>query len=459
MIRLRSRAAAAVHAARARLRLPPGTAAVTRRMRVRTAELGAFVKLAFLRFWDDNCFQAAAALTYTALLALVPLMTLSVGILSAFPAFTEAQESLQNMIFNTLVPQVGEAVLEHVEAFSERAGSLTAVGIVGLMITAVLLLATIEGAFNAIWRVREMRPLLTRFLSYWAVLTVSPVLVAASISATSQVLAGTQLEDESWLWQQSIGFMPLLFEFIGLSILYRIIPNRPIRTRDAMAGGAVAAVLFEVSKTGYAYYLSNFPLYETVYGALAVFPTFLLWLYLGWSVVLLGAVVAATLPDWRTGKQIGGGGHGEMLPVQRMILAFGLLRELAAACRLGVPISRRTLLHRVPVSGPMLDDTLDRLRKARFVARTDDDRWLLSRDLSVTTLYDLSLAAGIGIRGHPEHFAGSIRGLEGDWQHRVTERLEKADVSAHEILGEPLSTLLLEPSEGSVTTLKVDQRR
>ncbi len=441
------------------LRLDAAPATLRRELRRRGRNTAIFLKLVFLRFWNDNCFQAAASLTYTSLLALVPLMTVSVGILSAFPAFEDAQESLQTMIFNTLVPQVGEAVLEHVEAFSARAGSLTAVGIVGLMITAVLLLATIEGAFNAIWRVREVRALLTRFLSYWAVLTVTPVLVGASVSLTSQFLASTQLEDESWLWQQSVGVMPLLFEFIGLSILFRIIPNRSIRTRDAMIGGAVAALLFEISKTAFAYYLSNFPIYETVYGALALFPTFLLWLYVAWSVVLLGAVVAATLPDWRTGKLLGFGGRTEMVLVQRLILAFALLRELATASRLGVPISRRTLLHRIPVSGPMLEETLDLLRRDRFVARTDGDKWLLSRDLSAATLYDLSLAVGIGIRGHPEHFAGSIRGLEGDWQHRVTQRLEAADRAAEDILGEPLANVLFEPAEGTVTPLKVDQRR
>lgn len=412
------------------------------------------VTFVVLRFWRDNCLGSAASVTYTLLLALVPLMTITVGLLSAFPAFSTFQQSAQTWVFQNLVPQVGAAVLDYLEGFIHNAVQLTAVGVVGLVVSSVLLLSTIEDAFNGIWRVREQRPLLIRLLAFWAILTMTPLLFAASLSLTAQLLPHSIFDGDWALRRLLVGFLPLLFEFIGLAVLFRVIPNRPVRNLDALIGAGVAAVLFEASKALFALYLSTFPVYQTIYGALSIIPTFLVWLYVAAAIVLFGAVIAAALPDWRAGKLVHGGLHG-LLPAHRVIIALAVLHELAAAGRLGVSIRRRTILNRVPVAAALIDDTLDELRHARFAERTTDDGWLMSRDPSTATLHDLTRALGIGFRGAP----AQIREMETGWQARAAELMTRADHVQSEILGVTLAELFgVRPGE-AVTALRRERRR
>ena len=420
-------------------------------------DLMSFIGYAVKRFWFDNCTQSAASLTYTSLLALVPLMTITVGILSAFPAFEAVRENAQSLIFNSLVPQVGEVVLEHIESFASRAGQLTAVGVIGLVVTSVLLLASIEGAFNAIWRVREARPLLVRLLSFWAILTITPMLFAASVSLTTRLVENPEFRQVVPIWDVFVGWLPLLFQFIGFAVLYRIIPNRLVRTIDAVVGAAVAAVLFELSKTGFALYLTEFPSYQTIYGALATVPIFLVWLYLAWSIVLFGAVVTASLPEWRSGKLFGAR-TDTMIPGQRLAVSVAVLRELSEAARLGVGIRISTLVHRVPISGAMMEDTLDALRRARFVERTSADAWLLSRDLSTVNLYDMAKAMGMGLRGSAIKLPPA---LQKSFLRRTTETLAHADRVQQELLGRPITELIDDPqAELPIEPpIRLDQRR
>ena len=405
-----------------------------------------FVILATERFWQDRCTQAAAALTYTSLLSMVPLMAVSIGILSAFPAFEEVRDQAQDLIFNALVPEVGGAVLGYVNDFAGRAGSMTSAGVIGLMVTALLLLATIEGAFNNIWHVTTARSLLGRLLSFWAILTLTPLLFGASISVTSEFLATADLDEQIPLWRQVVGLLPLLLEAVAFTVLDWLIPNRPVRLRDAAVGGALAAVLFELSKAGFALYVAMFPTYQTIYGALATIPIFLMWLYLAWSVVLLGAVVAATLPDWRT-RRLTGQRHIGMRPPQRLMLAIGVLRQLDRARPDGRGVSRRRLLDALRVSGPMIDEVLDALKCHRFTERTDEDRWVLSRDLQQVTLYDLAAVLGAALRSDKDQPIGAIRNLDGDWVGRVADLLRQADEAQYTMLTTPLADLMTEAPE------------
>ncbi len=404
-------------------------------------DLAAFARYAVVRFWNDNCMEAAAALTYTSLLSLVPLTTITVGILSAFPAFRQIQSDAQELIFESLVPQVGAVVLDYIDGFANQAGQLTAFGIIGLMITSVLLLATIEGSFNAIWRVRESRPWLIRLLSAWAVLTMTPPLFMASLSLTTQIFANAAIETRFPFWTRVVGMMPLTFEFFGFALLYRIIPNRMVRGTDALIGAAVAAVLFEVSKTGFALYLATFPIYQTIYGALATFPTFLVWLWLGWSIVLLGAVVAAALPDWRSGE-LTGRGIDSLPPAQRLLVCCTVLHELMLASRMGIALRRRTIYRRMHVGSSLVESALDSLRRGRFVERTTDDKWLLSRDLTTTTLYDLAKALSLTLRGTTEGRPVTIGSGELDWQIHLSDLFTRLDHLQRDMLSLPLAEVI-----------------
>ncbi|NBC33154.1 MAG: YihY family inner membrane protein [Alphaproteobacteria bacterium] len=433
----------------------PGLTALWKRLLARTARLRAwvrdiasFVRLAGKRFWDDQCTQAASALAYTSLLALVPLMTVMIGILSAFPAFADVRDRAQALIFNSLVPQVGEAVLDRVETFSERAGSLTGVGVVGLIVTSVLLLSTIEGAFNAIWRVRSERSIVVRILSFWAILTMTPILVAASISATTRFLAGADLDAAHPVWGTLLGLVPLLVQFVGFWLLYWLIPNCPVRMVDAMIGGATTAILFEGAKNGFALYVTYFPTYETIYGALAAIPIFLVWLYLAWSIILLGAVVAATFPDWRTGKLLGTASARAMRPSQRLTLALAVLREMCKAARQGNVLSRKALLRRLPVSAPMLDDTLEVLRRHHYAVRTADDGWVVARDLRAATVLDLARVVDLGLAEPESARLEPFGKLQGAWLDRVEAALCSLRDDQTDRLSLPLADLLAGPVDG-----------
>jgi membrane protein len=392
------------------------------------------------RFYNDNCFQTAASLTYTSLLAIVPIMTIGFAIFSAFPAFGALQSQVQSMIFKNLVPEIGDAILEYLGRFMANAGQMPIFGVIGLAVSAVLLIWTIEGSFASIWRVREPRSLITRILSFWAVVSLTPLFAGASLSLSSALWTALQFAHLEEIASPLVGIasvLPFLLQLVGCTLLYLIIPNREVNWLDAAFGGAIASLLLETSKAGFAWYMREYPAYQTIYGALATVPIFLFWIYIAWSTVLFGAVVTAAMPEWRAGKITHSGPEG-LLPAQRLALALAVLHELMDASRLGVGIRRRTLAGRVPVGAVLIDGILEQLRDAHWVAHTTRDSWVVARDLNESTLLDLMKSLGIGLRG-------SVRGLGGlnlPWQERTAHLLEQAERKQEEILGIPVKMLL-----------------
>jgi len=412
-------------------------------------ELFGFLSHAAMRFYNDNCFQTAASLTYTSLLAMVPLMTIGFAIFSAFPAFAELQKRVQELIFRNMVPQIGDAILEYLGHFMANAGQMPIFGVIGLAVSAVLLIWTIEGSFATVWRVREPRSLVTRILSFWAIVSLTPLFAGASLTLSTELWNALRLVHLEELAAPAAGFsglMPFLLQWIGCALLYLIIPNRTVLWMDSVGGGAVASLLLEASKAGFAWYMREFPAYQTIYGALATVPIFLFWLYVAWSTVLFGAVITAALPEWRAGKITRGGPEG-LLPGQRLALALAVLHELMDANRLGVGIRRRTLVARVPVGAVLIDGILEQLRDAHWVAHTTRDAWVVTRDLNEATLFDLMKALGIGLRGPVRNLGG----LDLPWQERTAQLLDTAEAGQQEVLGVPLKTLLSdeEPGGGS----------
>jgi membrane protein len=417
------------------------------RVRREGGETVGFLFYSALRYYNDNCFQTAAALTYTALLAIVPLMTIGFAIFSAFPAFGAIQTRVQEMIFRNLVPEIGDAILEYLGHFMINAGQMTVFGVIGLAVSAILLMWTIEGSFAAIWRVNEPRSLLMRVLSFWAIVTLTPLFAGASLSLLTSLIAGLRmlhLETLANPLAEFGGVLPFVLELVGCTLLYIVLPNRPVTALDAACGGAVGSALMEMSKAGFAWYLRAYPAYQTIYGALSTIPIFLFWLYIAWSTVLFGAVVTAALPEWRAGKITSSGPEG-LLPTQRLGLALAVLRELLAASRLGVGLRRRTLTLRVPVGAVLIDGILEELRDVHWVARTTRDAWVVTRDCSEATLFDLMKALGIGLRGTVR----GLGGLEAIWQDRVAHLLDDAEASTHDILGVPLKDILAETVAGA----------
>jgi len=415
--------------------------------------VGGFIYYAGKRFYDDNCFQTASALTYAALLAMVPLMTIGFAIFSAFPAFNRFRIQAQEILFSNLVPEVGSLIQEHLSDFMNNAGQSTVFGVIGLAFSALVLLSTIEGAFGSIWRVTEPRPMLMRLLSFWALLTFSPLLFGASLSITSAFITEWRTNDGLASVPDPLaamsGYMPLLFEFVGFTLVYMIIPNRVVLFADAVIGGAIAASVLELSKACFVWYLHTFPAYATIYGALSTIPIFLVWLYISWSTILVGAVITASLPEWRAGK-ISRNRLGGLAPASRLAVALAVLRELLTASReSGAGLRRRQLVDRIRVGSVLIEGMLEQLQEVRWVARTTQDTWVVTRDLSGSSLFDLQDALGIGLRGDP----WELTGLDPEFQDRCGRIIKAAVADNRRKLGVNLKELLiatpaLEPGPG-----------
>jgi membrane protein len=251
------------------------------------------------RFRHDDAAVLAAALAYTSLLSLVPLLTIGLAIIAAFPAFEPIRGELQSSLMRTLVPEVGQQVRQAVAGFIGNAGNLTAIGILSLVVTAVLLLVTIEDALNRIFRVDQSRPALSRLLVYWTVVTLGPILLGASLSITDWLFSGGLLGSAPQFLGSLLALGGTLFRFAMLvalfSLLYVAVPNRPVTVRAALAGGLLAAVAVTLLRVGFHLYIADFHAYQLVYGALAAIPILLFWMYLAWAAVLVGAELTATL--------------------------------------------------------------------------------------------------------------------------------------------------------------------
>lgn len=360
------------------------------RLPTRITHLAGFLRFVAGRFFDDHCPQVAASLAYTTLLSLVPLVTVAVTLFAAFPVFSDLMTQVKIFLLTNMVPETaGKIITVYMVQFSEKAARLTMIGIAFLLITALLLIQTIDRAFNTIWRVRQQRSILYRFLTYWAVLTVGPLLLGASLSITYYLLTLSlgYVKNVPLIGELSLRLVPTLLMALTFSLLYFAVPNRYVPFKHALTGGLVAGIGFELMKKAFAWYISSFPTYKLVYGAFAAFPIFLLWIYVSWLVILIGAVIAAALSHWR-------GSAWQLIrhPGWRFTAGLRVLGELAAAQRSGHTVTLAALRHRVQLGLEDLEDILDRLRTANIVRRAEKGGWLLSRspdDILAADLYRL----------------------------------------------------------------------
>jgi membrane protein len=251
------------------------------------------------RLNEERLPQVAGSLTFTTVLALVPVLTIALAIFTTFPLFGTFRTSLEAYFIESLMPkEIANTILEYLNQFSAQATRLSAVGAVFLVVTAIAMIAMIDRTFNQIWRVKSKRPLTQRILVYWATVTLGPLLIGISITVTSYLYSATNDV------VRSVPFIGVVFYTLvsvtlttgAFTLLYVLVPNRLINWRDAACGAALAAIAFEVTKRLFAVFVANFPTYTVVYGALAAMPIFLVWIYLGWLITLTGAVVAAALP-------------------------------------------------------------------------------------------------------------------------------------------------------------------
>jgi membrane protein len=359
-------------------RFPWGTTARTLRERVREDRLG----------------LTASSLTFTTTIALVPFVTVALAVFTAFPMFGKLQGALQAWLVQSLVPDaIARQVLGYLTQFAGKANRLGAAGFAALFLSALALVLTIDRTLNNIWRVRRPRPLAQRVLIYWAVMTLGPLVLGLSLSATSYALYASRGLVSGI--PGAVQFVIDLLEFAalagGLTCLYRYVPNAPVRAAHAVAGGVAAAIGIELAKRLLAWYLGHVPTYSMVYGAFATVPILLVWIYLAWLVVLLGAVIAAYLPNLLGASRRTATSHGWQFQLALEVLQQ--LRQTRSSVRRGLSLD--DLVRAVGVDPLQLEPVLDTLVQLDWVGRLNeiDDqremRYVLLADEQSTALEPL----------------------------------------------------------------------
>ncbi len=242
----------------------------------------------------------AGYLAYVTLMSLVPLIVVMLSVLTAFPIFADIKEMIENFVYHNFLPASGDTVKEHITGFVENASKMSAVAISFLFLFALLLISAIDRTLNLLWRVTTKRRMITAFSMYWMILTLGPVLVGSSIAATSYIFSLVSIGDYDLFGLSNILLRVLpIFSSIGaFVILYLVVPNKVVPFKYALSGAVLAAILFEIAKKGFAFYVSQLDSYQAIYGALAGIPILFLWIYLSWLVVLFGALFTVCLEDF-----------------------------------------------------------------------------------------------------------------------------------------------------------------
>ena len=341
-----------------------------------------FIRFVAQHFNQDDCTYIASALTFTSLLAVVPLMSVGFAIFSSFPMFQGLAEPVQNFIFDNFVPSTGKVVQSYLQQFTSQVSKLSLFGGIFLIITSLLVMFTIERAMNKIWRVASSRHGVPAFLLYWAILSLAPMMLGLSLAASSYLFSIPFLINHpapSFL----LHWFPFLLSLIGFNFLYVVVPNCPVKIRHAFWGALFAAVLFEGAKQGFAYYLTHFNTYQLLYGAFATIPIFFVWIYWVWIITLLGAEISYALSmhhQRRSGNSLDGFSH-----------ALLWLQQLWIAQKSGKGLSFSDLVD--ASSQPFtvdVDEMINALIYHELIHDTADGQYMLSRDLSQISLYTLT---------------------------------------------------------------------
>ena len=248
---------------------------------------------------EDNITISAGHLAYVTLLSLVPFIMVTFTIMSAFPAFASVRSKLEHFVFSNFVPTASDVVHKYMTDFVGNASQMSAIGILSLLVVALMLISNVDKTLNRIWRTQSDRPIVYTFAIYWMVITLGPMLIGSSVVVSSYLtgLAAFTEEYTPGLGTFLLSLVPSGAAMLAFTILYMVVPNRRVFARHALVGAIVATIAFEITKSGFALYVTNFPSYELIYGALAVVPILFLWVYLSWIIVLFGAEFTCSLGE------------------------------------------------------------------------------------------------------------------------------------------------------------------
>ena len=337
-----------------------------------------FVVFVIRRFEADRCREQAGSLTYTTLFAVVPMLTVFLVIISSIKALEPARQQLQQLIYSHFLPKSTIAFDKALNAFTEKSSNLTAIGVLFLFITTVLMLISVEGAFNRIWRVKETRGGIMGFMRYWTIISLGPIVLGSAFALSSTVASMNILSNNFAGYEVDGAFILWIISFaltvIGFFILYWTIPNRSVPISAAAVAGLFSAVVFELLKNLFSLVMANFTSYEIVYGAFAAVPIFLLWIYLSWNIVLLGVEISYALTAFHTSK--------ERLR-HPVLMLLDILELFYRKQQIGASVSDEEALN-ILGRGEMghWPTYVLMLEQQNLIKRTDNDEYVLVRNLA-----------------------------------------------------------------------------
>lgn len=414
----------------------PGLHSLTTLRQMDARQLWRFLRFVAAQYSERGCRQQAAALTYMTLFAIVPTMTVIFTMFSLFPAFEGMAGQLEGYLFQYLLPDSGLDVREYLTEFTTQARSLTLAGILMLVVTAYLMMKSIESTFNDIWGVIEARRGLSNFLLYWAVLSLGPLLLGLGLAISTFLLSLQYFVDD----YDSLGIVPTVFGFfpwlltcMAFTLLFVAVPNCKVPFKDALVGGVLTAICFELFKDLFGLIVANSS-YKAVYGAFAMVPLFLLWIYILWMIVLAGAVLVRALSAYQ--------GTIERTQHSDLIAALQVLWQLRQGAQIGRPISLDQLLA-VGVESEQWRRLRNMLQRQGIITLTQNSDYVLCRDLETLSLQQLASLTGVGDQLPPSELR-----LDGDpWFKAVSERLQALDRHRHREFDVSVESLLRDDHE------------
>ncbi len=392
-----------------------------------------FIRYLVRQFVRNKGVLNASALTYTTLFAVVPLMTVSYAMLAAIPSFQGGGEQLQGWIFENFVPATGAVVQGYLSDFATQASKLTAAGLIFLFITSIMMMKNIEAAFNRIWRVSEPRKGMSSFLLYWAVLSLGPILIGVGLLVSSYIASLSLFTSATELVGRArlLSVLPLVMSAAAFTLLYAAVPNCKVPLRNAVIGGLVVAILFETAKRAFAFFVTQFPSNELIYGAFAAVPLFLAWIFITWTIILLGAELSRALTVYRDHRR--GRHYSHLHPM------VSVLQRLWQAQQKGESLSDRQLLQQVEgLEQSKWDSYNSILLDASVIRRTDRGDYLLARDMGRFTLDQLNQLLPWPL---PE---GTAPDAVSGWQSELNKRLHTLNEVRHQQLNLTLEELFSE---------------
>lgn len=378
--------------------------------------LKAFTKFVFGEFAKKNSSSMAAELTLNTMLALVPLMTVAVSLMAIFPAFEKLNVEVQELIFKNFLPETGLAVQDHLNEYVSKSKNLSAVGFAFLFLTSMMLMRAIDRAINTIWETKNRRRGIQKWISYWAMLTMAPILIAASLAASSYFAALPLVSSINGILTFGLPFVLIVLAF---SALYMVAPFSHVRFRKAIIAATITALLFEIAKYGFALFVAKFSTYEVIYGAITAIPLFFLWVFLSWIILLLGAVLCFALHRFEMKREKT---EHDFISILKILQVFAQAQSNESSLTIDQLRSKFPYLH-----GQTLRHLVEQLLNLNYVAKLESSQYCLKVNA-------MELTVGRVYREGPWRLPNNNQALEVDKANYFAEYVESANESIDERL-------------------------